>query len=386
MLVHILMTIQHHLRDLQSTYHHFHSNTWQRIGDKVNIIMRTNMKKQKIKKKRNWKTQISLRIGVFTSLFFILLTTYFHTYVFCSIKKSPEEIQLENKCWIQKAVATGELKLFSHRTFSNAHLETQPTCQESLQSLKNIGVKHYDIDVVLNDDELIVAHPTEFKRESSYYAPCSNMKFDDFIDLVKIIYHEEKAIQPEKIDVSFFISIEPKAAWDKTETQLQDKALVNMPSDILTKFLQSVKQHELQHQCAVICDIRPKDQTTHTNEEIDKQTSILKEILEYCLHFSGIRISDPVPQSIGAYDYIMPTIEFHPHNPRNPSYQKEIGQSSMIRKTENNEIPSKVLEKSIVWIVDTEEDLIMTSEMRPYGFVSNVPLVVYDILNDKSWC
>ncbi|GFH47784.1 hypothetical protein CTEN210_04259 [Chaetoceros tenuissimus] len=306
----------------------------------------------------------------------ILLLGFITLMIQMSVKK-PTYTANENKCWIKKAISSHQLKLFSHRTFSNANLETQPTCEESLFKLKEINVNHFDVDLVLNGDELIVAHPMEFKRESSYYAPCSNLPIDDFLSFIQKVFTK---------DEDYFISFEPKAAWDNTAVQLEDKALTNLPSDILLKFQQAMQKHDMKHHCAAIVDIRTTDQTSHPVQEIEKQKEILKEILQMCLHFSGIRISDPVPQSTGVYDYIMPTIEFHPNHPHNPYKASDNDGNKLLRTGKKKTIPDKVLKKSILWVVDTAQDLEMAAELRPYGIVSNVPLVLNELMKQDSWC
>lgn len=346
---------------------------------RLNQFQSKQQKRPKMRISSSLSKQHSSKQRLFKALKFITATLFIgfiYLMIQTSVKK-PTYTANENKCWIKKAISSHQLKLFSHRTFSNANLETQPTCEESLLKLKEINVNHFDVDLVLNGDELIVAHPMEFKRESSYYAPCSNLPIDEFLSLIQKVYTN---------DEDYFISFEPKAAWDNTDAQIEDQALTNLPSDILSKFQQAMQKHIMKHHCAAIVDIRTTDQTSHPVQEIEKQKSIMKEILQICLHFSGIRISDPVPQSTGVYDYIMPTIEFHPHHPHNPYQKTDVDGGKLLRKGRHTTIPDKVLKKSIMWVVDTAQDLEMAAELRPYGIVSNVPLVLHELVNQDSWC
>ena len=73
---------------------------------------------------------------------------------------------------------------------------------------------------------------------------------------------------------------------------------------------------------------------------------------------SGIRLSDDVPTSLGDYDMIMPTIEFHPSHAHN---------------TDGNVIPQSLWSQSIFWVVDNEDHLALAADMHPYGIVSNSP-------------
>mmetsp|Transcript_16344 Transcript_16344/g.24428 ORF Transcript_16344/g.24428 Transcript_16344/m.24428 type:complete len:410 (+) Transcript_16344:221-1450(+) len=327
-----------------------------------------------------------------------------------------------NKCWIKKAIQSKKLKLFSHRSFGNASLTTsQPTCKESLLQLKSIGVNHFDLDLVLgnisirekddasrsvvleleqekNSDRvsiLIVAHPMEYKHVSNYYSPCSNIDFDSFIATLKSVYGGESS----NANTAFFLSLEPKAAWHNTPQEIGDPALTNHPSDILQMFLQAIKRHELKGQCAAIVDIPSNsnsniEETEETEEtEINQESILLKQILQHCEHYSGVRITDPIPMSLGEFDRIMPTIEFHPKHSHNPLQQHGANANGGINSDNYNnndgtavEIPRRVLDNSILWTVDDKQDLLMAAEMRPYGIVSNVPLTINAILQDPDWC
>ena len=345
-----------------------------------------------------------------------------------------------NKCWIKKAIQTKTLKLFSHRSFGNASLTTQPTCEESLLQLKRIGVNHFDVDLVLGnlvreDDAsnlvhvqdknsivhstqegrqrvLIVAHPMEYKHESNYYSPCSNIDFDSFIATLKSVYGNGNGNRNKKTrdgksstsNAAFFLSLEPKAAWRNTPQEIDDPALTNLPSDILQIFLQAIERHELKGQCAAIVDLHSNSKSnanvnvnvnsnvnsnsSHSKEEINQEYLLLKQILLHCEHYSGVRITDPVPTSMGEYDRIMPTIEFHPKHAHNPLQQRGGDKDHNDKTAIANaiEIPRSVLDNSILWTVDDKYDLLMAAEMRPFGIVSNVPLTINAILQDPDWC
>ena len=237
-----------------------------------------------------------------------------------------------HRCWLKRALKSGEFKLFSHRSHHDNTQSEQPTCAESFSKLKAIGVNHFDFDLVLdehneNNSQLIVAHPMEFKRESEYYSPCANTGFDEMITTLKNVYGND-----------FFISMEPKAAWGKTQKELNDVALTNLPSTILEELLKKIIEHDLKGNCAAIVDIN-EVQDSH---ELEKERSFLKKILQNCQLFSGIRLSDDAPTSMGDYDVLMPTIEFHPSHAHN---------------TAGKVIPQSLLKQSIFWVVDNEADL-----------------------------
>ena len=275
-----------------------------------------------------------------------------------SIKK-----RKRNRCWLKTAMASGELKLFSHR--SNTQSTDQPTsCHDALVKLKEMNVNHLDLDLVLDTrhgaKKLVVAHPMEYKQQSRYYSPCANTDFDTMIQTLKQVYGSS--------DKGFFISMEPKAAWGNSAQEVEDVALVNTPSTILEVLLEKIKQNELKHHCAAIVELKKH---AHDTEEVAKQKTLLKEILQHCQFYRGIRLADESPTSMGEYDMLMPTIEFHPAHPHN---------------TAKKDIPKSIRSKSIFWVVDSEADLALAAELHPYGIVSNSPKNIVDIVKGPGWC
>ncbi|KAL7527507.1 hypothetical protein ACHAWF_002203 [Thalassiosira exigua] len=267
------------------------------------------------------------------------------------------------RCWLKGGLQSGELHLFSHRSYydNTASEQPTPTCHSSLAALKELGVNSLDLDLVLDErggtNQLLVAHPMEFKRKSDYYSPCANTDFDEMMRMLQSVFGTE-----------FFISMEPKAAWGNAEKELNDAALTNRPSNILKKLLENIKQHDLKAKhCAVIVEIREG----HDGKELEKERRLLKEILQHCQLFRGIRLADESPSSMGEYDILMPTIEFHPWH---------------VHNIDGKSIPSSLRGKSLFWVVDNESDLALAAEMRPFGVVSNSPRNIVDIIRSSNWC
>ena len=107
----------------------------------------------------------------------------------------------ETKCRLKQAIHSGECQLFSHRSYYNGQTED---CQTALEQLKLIGVHHLDLDLVLStadnnnnkdgfvftNDNLIVAHPMEYKHTTKTYSPCGNTPFNEMIHLLKSVYKD----------------------------------------------------------------------------------------------------------------------------------------------------------------------------------------------------
>jgi len=260
-----------------------------------------------------------------------------------------------SECWLNERIKSNEFLLFSHRSYVNVAAAVQPSCDKAIQQLQKLGVHHIDLDLIFDEfgtRELIVSHPTEFKRISKKYSPCSNMAFDKLIQILRKVYGDD-----------YFISLEPKASWGRSQKEMDDPALVP-PSIILQSLLDAVRRNHLEQNCAVIVDI------DSVQGELEK--TLLDSLVTVCKLFHGVRISDELPVSMGVYDAIMPSVEFHPRHKNNNSGKGEI--------------PTDVAANSLFWVVDDVEDLRLAADLRPYGIVSNVPEDIVSILNDPSWC
>lgn len=280
----------------------------------------------------------------------------------------------ENQCWLKQAHKKGEFVIFSHRTYVNSALpqQQQPSCHDALQQLKNLGIHHIDIDLVLDEAQfpprLVVAHPMEYNKLSKYYSPCANTELDNFIQLLEHIYDNG----------DFFLSMEPKAAWGNTPVELDNPALANLPSKILERLLNAIQRNVLSgDNCAAIVEIPEGHVKGRSNEEIMNEEELLSEILDYCQWFKGVRFVDgavtSMSMSMGDYDMIMPSIEFHPRHPHNLKQNRNDGV-----------IPRKVRENALFWVVDDEDMLELAADLRPAGIVSNSPENIVAIID--GWC
>jgi len=350
-------------------------------------MMRIKRKKQNKSLHTKWETStLSSRLFVisfFGTLFYILqsLISSSHSKIsFTSTehkslrKKSSQKSSPE--CLLKEAYESGDFTLYSHRSFydindpesTNTEFKSQEkivkACTNSLEALKAINVNHLDIDLVLDEDsnEIIVSHPMEFKRESNVYSPCSLLPLPTLIPLL------DKTYSSGNDHDSWFISMEPKGQWHHSAEEEKDAALA-LPLDVMKKVLSIVQEHKFTPQnCAVIINC-----LLLQGEEEER---LVRELQKYCQLFVGIRRSDPVGEILQVeskpngfhYDYLMPSVEFHPkHANHEQSYDFNLN-------------------KSVFWVVDNEDDLRLVADMNMRAIVSNTPKKIVDILNDPNWC
>ena len=272
---------------------------------------------------------------------------------------APAAASNEHNCWLKRALAAGDFHLFSHRSYHDSALpdDQQPTCREALARLRDIGVNHLDLDVVLDaQGQLIVAHPLEFKHESERYAPCALESFDDVIRALREAYGND-----------FFVSVEPKAAWGRTSRELTDVALTNTPSMILEALWEHIVRHDLAGRCGAIVEL----DAAQDARELERERRALERIHQHCRLLRGVRLADPAPADLGGYDYLMPTIEFHPAHVHNAG---------------GRVVPRNLWNKAIFWVVDDEADLALAASLRPFGIVSNSPRNIVEIVEGPGWC
>ena len=131
----------------------------------------------------------------------ILVTTLSISCCICLISISHKTQTKE--CWLREAFYRGDFDIFSHRSFVSGNNAPDTTCRDALNQLKNIGVNHLDLDLVLDEilgnSRIVVSHPMEFKKESKYYSPCSLQPLETVIEELNAVY-----------DDNWFISLELK--------------------------------------------------------------------------------------------------------------------------------------------------------------------------------
>ncbi len=269
-----------------------------------------------------------------------------------------------SQCWLKEAFDRDDFVVYSHRSFVSNSDQNQPSCKEALSELRKTKVNHVDLDLVFdenntnNNDEptIYVSHPMEFKKESSYYSPCSMTPLHQLIPLLDNEYGSGK----------WFFSLEPKASWGRTDKEINDVALVE-PLKMMTALLKILDQFKLKNsQCAVIIDAN----TVTGSDEVN----MFEQLLKHCQLFNGKRNTDIVDSTLDVgvyrYDKIMPTIEFHPDHAGNKGLT----------------VPENILQDSIFWVVDNADDLLLAAKLTPSGIVSNKPKEIVSIITSEAWC
>mmetsp|Transcript_28743 Transcript_28743/g.41945 ORF Transcript_28743/g.41945 Transcript_28743/m.41945 type:complete len:404 (+) Transcript_28743:42-1253(+) len=295
----------------------------------------------------------------------------------------------EVRCQLQKRFMDGSFLVGSHRSFVDSMEQTQPTCKAALIDLRSYGVRYFDIDLVYGphpDDAdgasekktLYLAHPMEYFKTSTYNSPCSLTPLSDFLELLNTFYNDSD-------DNRWYITMEPKASWGGN-TQKDDKKTMAPATEVLAALLDIAQEHDLQpSQCALI--ILPGQVRS------PKESHLVSELKKHCDLDLAIKLTDlesamkALTLSGFEYQYVMPTIEFHPDHQSHPD-EKTVGE-----KNDHKLTTSEALEKirntvpnAIFWIIDTRKDLQMAASLDAYGIVSNRPHEVVKWITDDKWC
>ena len=197
-----------------------------------------------------------------------------------------------------------------------------------------------------------------FLGTTDTFSPCALTPLPRMISLIK-------TPMPK-----FLISLEPKADWDRTH----EYPLLKDPATLLKETLRVVSHANLQlDKCTIYVD---------ANKVQPKEEFFLEQISDYCSLAFAVRRFEGHDAQLAMekkkYDWIMPTIEFHPTH---PNYGETTGVESL--KRVQFSVP-----KAIYWIVDTPIDLERVALFKGSGVVSNRPLEMVKMLTDRSygWC
>lgn len=271
----------------------------------------------------------------------------------------------KDRCWLQEAFQRGNFLVGSHRSLGDSQLSKQPSCLEGLHQLYIHNIHYLDLDLIYDPAtlQLVVAHPMEFQGTTQVYSPCANQPLEIVIQLLD-----------QTMQRSWSVSLEPKADWDRT----QDNSILQPPILLLEQILKVVEKSQLEStQCSLIID---------TSKVQSNEMPIVAKLAQYCSFSFAMRrnqgveiISASLQQqtTIFHYEYLMPTIEFHPTH---PNYQATTGMDSL-------RAVQQTVDQCIYWTVDTRQDLERAAMLRATGIVSNQPLkLVQCLTEDPSWC
>ncbi|CAB9527887.1 expressed unknown protein [Seminavis robusta] len=129
--------------------------------------------------------------------------------------------------------------------------------------------------------------------------------------------------------------------------------------------------------------VKPKQCTLYVdvNKVKHEESVVVDELAEHCTLSFAIRRQEAYDAQqavrLQRYDYIMPTVEYHPSH---PNYASTIGINAL-------RVVQQSVPKAIYWIVDTPQDLERVALLRGYGIVSNRPLEMVKLVQDtRVWC
>ena len=230
---------------------------------------------------------------------------------------------------------------------------TTTACQQNYSSGSG-----YDLRSI--DDDIVIAHPMEFRGTADYFAPCAKLPLETVLKLL------DQAMSQS----SWFVSLEPKADWDRTK----ELELLQDPVIVLEHALSVLQKFRVQPaQCTLIVDM------TKANPP---EKLLLEKLSNHCSFAYAVRRGQGLDAQKAVqnqqYDYICPTIEFHPTH---SNYKATTGAESLRALQQSGVVPNVVH-----WVVDTKEDLERVANFRASGAISNRPLYMVEILQEHGWC
>ena len=364
-------------------------------------------------------------------LFIVMLMAFLLLTLFCldGTAKSDSTFPSE-QCALQDAFQNGDFWVGSHRTLADAasrQLEPTTSSQQCLDGLRHLltnGIFYLDLDLIYDalHDQLVVAHPMEFQGTTQFYSPCAKQPLETVLTLledaatfVSNSNSNSNSNKSQQKNPSWFVSLEPKADWERTSTydrngNMDPTALLQEPLVLLEQTLAVLKKLNIQPtQCALYIDLNKLDTKPKEQDSTPELDIVTQHLTRYCRLALAMKRSDRaedlLPRQPLSYDYLVPTIEFHPAH---PNHAATTGQDSLQKiqtslRHQNNNL------RVIYWIVDTAEDLERVAEllvlsapagnsklsveenggstaMARGGIVSNQPLEMVRILSAGSWC
>ena len=201
----------------------------------------------------------------------------------------------------------------------------------------------------------------EFKGTSDFQSPCALTPLKTLFQLLQQVFQQGP----------WLVSLEPKADWDRTK---DPESVLKEPVVVLEHILSVIEQFDIQPaHCTLYID---------ANKVQAPEKPFLDKLSNHCSLSYAIRRHEGFDAQKAVqrmkYEYIMPTIEFHPSN---ENYRDTTGVESL-------RVVQQSVPRSVYWVVDTREDLERVASFRADGLVSNRPLFMVELLRDPKhdWC
>lgn len=143
--------------------------------------------------------------------------------------------------WQESPSGCGRVRLWSHRGHVDATRSNQDslTCRQALEKLSANDIRHFDIDVLLHNSVIFVAHPTEMSGTADSPAPCSKIPLEEFIDTLKETHAKG----------GFYFTMEPKSAW------IEEGPYLQAPQLVIGNILDVLNKHPVPNRsCALILE------------------------------------------------------------------------------------------------------------------------------------
>jgi hypothetical protein len=166
-----------------------------------------------------------------------------------------------DQCWLQAAFHRGEFMVGSHRSLlGDSQLARPPSCMDALRLLNATKIHYLDLDLIYDPatERIVVAHPMEFQGTTDFYSPCAKQPLETMLVLMK------------QAMPTYFVSLEPKADWDRDK----GNPILKEPALLLQEIIRvMLKLNVRPNQCSLYVDF---------NKVLPAEEPLLDQLANHC--------------------------------------------------------------------------------------------------------
>jgi len=302
-----------------------------------------------------------------------------------------------------------DVTIWSHRAHLDAYGATTTTvkkdaatCESVLQTLFDHGIRHFDLDVLLNGEVTLMAHPSEMwpdttttsttttnhEQEVFVPSPCARLPLDVLLQHLQHICGS----------TGFFVSLEPKANWDllpavadavanknKNETTTTSKlaAPVNVIEHLLRVLQEQLPMEIPPPHCGLIMtESQWRRLPWDLQQRIEKVCASTAVVYSRSNLPRGKKRLDEVQPPAKHYRITMPALDhFRSDNTNHHHDEDTMEYYQMLRDTTTSHFLQHTATGTynVLWMVDSPADLRQAlSQPHVHGLISNNPVRLMD--------